>query len=113
MLLLSGRLGQVRQPSIWEQGVPSDLSATIDFVLVGPERIWGSDDDTDIEYIYQHLLKDSPSVILTAEQIRDGWFKHIYSDKEPTSFGLDPKGSDENFFWVANQKVFDLMKDGV
>lgn len=105
--------GKPDQPSIWGQGVPSDLSATIDFVLVGPEGVWGSDDDTDIEYIYQHLLKDSASVILTPEQIRDGWFSHIYSDKEPTPFGLDPDGNYENFLWVANQKAFDLMKEGV
>lgn len=105
--------GKPDQPSIWGQGVPSDLSATIDFVLVGPDGIWGSDDDTDIEYIYQHLLKDSASVILTPEQIRDGWFNHIYSDKEPTPFGRDPEGNYENFLWVANQKAFDLMKDGV
>ena len=42
-------------PSIWATE-PSDLSDTIDFVFRGEDEIWGADDDTDIEYIYQHLL---------------------------------------------------------
>lgn len=104
--------GKPDQPSIWGQGVPSDLSSTIDFVTVGPEGIWGADDDTDIEYIYQELLNKSPSVILTPEQIRDGWLKHIYSSQEPTPFGRDPEGNYENFLWVSNQKAFDLMQAG-
>lgn len=101
------------QPSIWGQGIPSDLSKTIDFVTVGPEGVWGSDDDTDIEYIYQDLLKHNESVVLTPAQIRDGWLKHIYSPREFTPFGRDPEGNYENFLWVSNQKAFDLMQAGV
>lgn len=104
--------GKPDQPSIWGQGVPSDLSATIDFVTVKPDGIWGSDDDTDIEYIYQYLLKNSDSVLLTPEQIRAGWMQHIYSSAEPTPFGRDPEGNYENFLWVSNQKAFDLMQAG-
>ena len=44
--------GKVDQPSIWGQGIPSDLSPTIDFVFRDEGDMWGSDDDTDIEYIY-------------------------------------------------------------
>ncbi|MEN0039088.1 MAG: ADP-ribosylglycohydrolase family protein [Cellvibrio sp.] len=105
--------GKADQPSIWGQGIPSNLSATIDFVTVGPEGIWGSDDDTDIEYIYQELLKNSDAVVLTPEQIRAGWLKHIYSASEPTPFGRDPEGNYENYLWVSNQKAFDLMQKGV
>jgi hypothetical protein len=105
--------GKADQPSIWGQGIPSNLSATIDFVTVKPDGIWGSDDDTDIEYIYQYLLKNSESVLLTPEQIRAGWLKHIYSSAEPTPFGRDPEGNYENFLWVSNQKAFDLMQSGV
>ena len=104
--------GKPDQPSIWGQGVPSDLSETIDFVTVKPDGIWGSDDDTDIEYIYQYLLKNSESVLLTPEQIRAGWMKHVYSSAEPTPFGRDPEGDYENFLWVSNQKAFDLMQAG-
>jgi hypothetical protein len=104
--------GKPDQPSIWGQGVPSDLSETIDFVTVKPDGIWGSDDDTDIEYIYQYLLKNSESVLLTPEQIRAGWMKHVYSSAEPTPFGHDPEGDYENFLWVSNQKAFDLMQAG-
>ena len=35
--------GKPDQPSIWGQGIPSDLSATIDFVTVKPDGVWGSD----------------------------------------------------------------------
>lgn len=104
--------GKPDQPSIWGQGVPSDLSETIDFVTVKPHGIWGSDDDTDIEYIYQYLLKNSESVLLTPEQIRAGWMRHVYSSAEPTPFGRDPEGDYENFLWVSNQKAFDLMQAG-
>ena len=92
--------GKPDQPSIWGQGVPSNLSATIDFVFVEPDGIWGSDDDTDIEYLYQELLYSNKQSIVTGEQIRSGWLKHI-------------KKEEENFLWVSNQRAFDLMNDGM
>ena len=92
--------GKPDQPSIWGQGVPSNLSATIDFVFAAPDTVWGSDDDTDIEYIYQELLYSNKQYILTGEQIRSGWLKHI-------------KKEEENFLWVSNQRAFDLMNDGM
>jgi hypothetical protein len=92
--------GKPDQPSIWGKGVPSNLSATIDFVFVNQEGIWGSDDDTDIEYIYQELLYANKQPILTGEQIRDGWLAHI-------------KKEEENYLWVSNQKAFDLMQQGM
>ena len=48
--------GKPDQPSIWGAGRPSDLSPTIDFVFKDINEIWGADDDTDIEYMYQHLI---------------------------------------------------------
>lgn len=69
--------GKPDQPSIWGEGVPSELSATIEFVFRGPEEIWGADDDTDIEYMYQYLLFRSGGTRLSPEQIRDGWLRHI------------------------------------
>ena len=92
--------GEPDQPSIWGQGIPSDLSPTIDFVLRDTNEIWGADDDTDIEYMYQQLLLTNETSILTPQQIRNGWIKHI-------------KQEEENFLWVSNQKAFDLMKQGV
>lgn len=92
--------GKQDQPSIWGQGIPSNLSPTIDFVFVNPLSLWGSDDDTDIEYIYQELLYANKNVILTGEQIRRGWLAHI-------------KKEEENFLWVSNQKAFDLMNEGM
>lgn len=59
----------------------------------------GSDDDTDIEYMYQHLTLNN-SNILTASEIREGWLKHI-SSKE------------ENYLWVSNQRAYELMERGI
>ncbi len=92
--------GKKDLPSIWGEGVPSDLSATIDFVFKDEGEIWGSDDDTDIEYMYQHLLYTNKTSILTASQIQEGWLKHI-------------KSEEENYLWVSNQKAYDLMKSGM
>src|SRR5210317_1283156 len=92
--------GKPDQPSIWGEGLPSDLSETIDFVLIGRDSIWGADDDTDIEYMYQHLLYTNRTSILGPEQIREGWLRHIRQEEE-------------NFLWVSNQTAFDLMREGV
>lgn len=92
--------GAKDQPSIWGEGVPSDLSENIDFVLRTKEEIWGSDDDTDIEYIYQYLLDSLKTTVLTPAQIRAGWLKHI-------------RAEEENYLWVANQRALDLMMEGV
>ncbi len=92
--------GKPDQPSIWGAGVPSNLSPTIDFVLEKEGGLWGSDDDTDIEYMYQHLLYTNKTPVLTGQQIREGWLKHI-------------KAEEENYLWVSNQKAFDLMKSGL
>jgi hypothetical protein len=92
--------GTPDQPSIWAEGVPSDLSENIDFVFRGEDEIWGADDDTDIEYMYQHLLFTNKTSMLTGEQIREGWIKHLMHEEE-------------NFLWVANQKALDKMLEGV
>ena len=86
-------------PNIWgeEKG---HLSPTIDFVFKDTNEVWGADDDTDIEYIYQHLLYTNKTLFLTPEQIKKGWLKHI-------------KTEEENYLWVSNQKAFDLMQKGI
>lgn len=88
------------QPNIWAQGWQNTPPRTIDFVFADPGGVWGSDDDTDIEYIYQELLLANKTAILTGEQIREGWLKHI-------------RHEEENFLWVSNQKAFDLMLAGM
>ena len=92
--------GKPDQPSIWAEGIPSDISPTIDFVFRDSNEVWGADDDTDIEYIYQYLMHEHETSILSAEQIRDGWLKHI-------------KSEEENYLWVSNQKALDLMLEGI
>jgi hypothetical protein len=92
--------GQPDQPSIFNADAPSHISPTIDFVFEDEGDIWGADDDTDIEYIYQSLLLENDTNILSGEQIREGWLKHI-------------KTEEENFLWVSNQKALDLMQEGM
>jgi hypothetical protein len=92
--------GKPDQPSIWGEGLPSDLSPTIDFVYQPVGGVWGSDDDTDIEYLYQYLLYSNKTSILSGQQITEGWLKHI-------------KAEEENYLWVSNQTAFDLMNEGI
>ena len=91
--------GKPDKPNIWSED-PSDSSSTIDFVFAEKGDIWGADDDTDIEYMYQHLHYVNNTSMLSAGQIRDGWLKHI-------------KKEEENYLWVSNQTAFDLMQKGI
>ena len=95
------------QPNAFS-GEPSPISATIDWVVRGENEIWGADDDTDIEYIYQHLLDNHETVKLSGEQIRDGWLTHIYSDSDTPH---ERNGQPENFLWVSNQEAYTLMEE--
>lgn len=88
--------GKPDLPNIWSE-MPSDLSETIDFVFKDTSEVWGADDDTDIEYMYQHLLYTNKTSLISGEQIRNGWLKHI-------------KPEEENYLWVSNQQAFDLMQ---
>ena len=92
--------GKPDQPNIWSNGIPSHLSPTIDFVFQDVPGVWGADDDTDIEYMYQHIMYKNKTSILSGEQIRNGWLKHI-------------KREEENYLWVSNQTAFDLMNMGL
>ena len=46
--------------------------------------------------------------MLSPQQIRAGWLRHIYSD-ENTPF-TNSEGEKENFLWVSNQRAHDLMR---
>ena len=85
------------EPNLWNS---NNYSNTIDFLVEEEGGIWGADDDTDIEYIYQHLLYTNKTAMLSGEQIRDGWLKHI-------------KLKEENYLWVSNQTAFNLMQEGI
>ena len=60
--------GKPDHPNIWS-GEISPLSPTIDWVFEGANGVWGADDDTDIEYLYQHLLLTHATSILTGDQM--------------------------------------------
>jgi len=89
--------GKPDQPNLWGS---NNYSETIDFLFAAEDSLWGADDDTDIEYIYQNLLYTNKTSILTGEQIREGWLDHI-------------KLEEENFLWVSNQTALNLMQDGM
>ena len=50
--------------------------------------------------MYQHLIHTHKTSVLSGEQIREGWLKHM-------------KQEEENYLWVSNQQAFDLMKKGM
>lgn len=61
---------------------------------------WWADDDTDIEYVYLHLMAQQPAggaAPLTPAAIADGWRLH-----------MDPQ-----FIWVSNHRAWELMGRGV
>ena len=91
--------GQMDKPAIWDGENISQISNTIDFVLRTPGELWGADDDTDIEYMYQHLILKYKQPKLNPRQIRDGWLEHISS-------------IEENYLWVSNQQALDLLNKG-
>ena len=66
-----------------------------DYVL--DQNPWGADDDTDIEYVYQHAMEKFNNYMLTGEQISAVWQDHI---------GL-PK------LWVSNLSALGQMQNGV
>ncbi|MFT5193135.1 MAG: hypothetical protein ACI9EW_000332 [Cellvibrionaceae bacterium] len=70
----------------------SDEILPIEFVFQDP---WLADDDTDIEYVYLHLMDLHGSPLLTAEQISEGWEKHI-----------------NHHIWVSNASARGLMRIG-
>ena len=100
-------------PAIWGVGVPhSDI---IDFFFVEKGQPWGSDDDTDIEYMYQYLHESQQTSLLTAKQIQSGWLKHTYSEEDAPLFKQFPnsKAVKENFLWESNQQARILMQQGM
>ncbi len=78
----------------WGTMMQSDLDwkedALIDFVFQDP---WLADDDTDIEYVYLHLMNQHGTGQLTPEQIAAGWQEHI-----------------NDYIWVSNQTARGLMR---
>jgi hypothetical protein len=57
---------------------------------------WGSDDDTDIEYVYQKALEKYDTYLLSGEQIATEWQEHI---------GLP-------WLWVSNLAALGQMQNG-
>ena len=92
--------GGIDRRSIWEDQSIDKSNIKIEFSLRTQDEVWGSDDDTDIEYMYQFLLNYFDTSILSPSQIREGWVKHI-------------KAEEENYLWVSNQRAFDLMNQGI
>jgi hypothetical protein len=57
---------------------------------------WRADDDTDIEYVYAHLLDLHQSALLSPAEITAGWIDHI-----------------NHHIWVSNAAARALMSEGV
>ncbi len=57
---------------------------------------WLADDDTDVEYVYVHLLGALNTPVLSPTQIADGWTSHI-----------------NRYIWVSNARARELIGRGV
>ncbi len=57
---------------------------------------WKADDDTDIEYVYQSLMNEHATPLLSPAQISQGWSEHV-----------------NDFIWVSNARARELMDRGV
>ena len=76
----------------------------IEFIVTDVHDVWNSDDDTDVEYMYQDALFRNNTSMLTAEQIRDAWVSAIRE--------LEERKPDR--LWVSNHRAWELMKyDGL
>lgn len=65
-------------------------------VFVTDQNPWRADDDTDIEYVYAHLVRVDATNELSPDDIRDGWIEHI-----------------NRSIWVSNKSARTLMDRGV
>ena len=101
------------QLAMWGEYMPH--AQTIDFYFEPAGQPWGSDDDTDIEYMYAHLHRELATSKLSATQIRDGWLKHIYSETDAPVFKkfANSEPQIENFLWVSNERARQLMEQGM
>ena len=99
--------------AMWGEYVPH--ASHIKFYFQEQGQPWGSDDDTDIEYIYSFLHDQHRVSKLSAEQIRNGWLKHIYSETDAPLFKKfpDSQPQKENFLWVSNERARILMEQGM
>lgn len=70
------------------------LGAPLDYLLTF--NPWWADDDTDVEYVYLHLLATQGGTSLSAQQIAGGWTQHI-----------------NRFIWVSNASARGLIGRGV
>ena len=99
--------------AIWGEYVPH--AERIDFYFQPEGTPWGADDDTDIEYMYLHLHHSLQVSKLSAEQIQQGWLKHIYSETDAPLYQkfADSTPQVENFLWESNQIARQLMARGL
>ena len=105
--------GKSDEKNIWGDYVPH--ANRINFYFEKEGAVWGADDDTDMEYMYQTLLEDNKTALLTPQQIKAGWLKHIYSNEDAPFYQKFPnnKPQRENFLWVSNETAYTLMQNGL
>ena len=99
--------------AMWGEYVPH--ATHINFYFQPAATAWGADDDTDIEYMYLHLHHQLKTTKLSAEQIRQGWLTHIYSEDDAPLYKkfADSTAQKENFLWESNQQARILMAQGI
>jgi hypothetical protein len=91
--------GQRTEPPFYTDAdwgtTPPGATLPIDFVL--NQDPWLADDDTDIEYVYLHLMSRARRPLLAPPEIRAGWLLH-----------MNPQ-----YIWVSNHRAWSLMHRGM
>jgi hypothetical protein len=82
----------------------------IDWVLVLEGETFTADDDTDIEYMYQHTMYNKKKSILSPEDIRDAWLNHIEVHESGHPGPWKGKVGQPSWLWGSNREAFNLMR---
>lgn len=91
---LRGEGQRIQPPFPTDADWGTDLGrGVLEFVIQDP---WGADDDTDIEYVWLHLMHGQGPLLLTPDAIAQGWHDHV-----------------NDFIWVSNAEARALMDRGV
>ncbi len=81
--------GKPDQPNLWGS---NNYSRNIDFVFADQDSIWGADDDTDIEYIYQSLLYNNRTSLLSGRADTGRLAEAYHGRGGELSMGIQPNG---------------------
>lgn len=84
----------------------------LDFVTQDP---WKADDDTDIGYLYMHLMHIHQTPLLSPQQIAAGWDKSLRQEPKrgPRDNAYGDQQDETMFIWTSDLQALREMRKGV